>query len=123
MFDIILKDLRSKHQFDSDRDLLHHILAHVHQILQTQNLIIEKLNKMPTQDELAQQLSDLGTQLDKVLGEIQAEVKKLEDAIATAGSTTPAVDTALASLKAKIQTLDDLNTDPVTGGGDTGGTV
>ena len=66
---------------------------------------------MATQAELAQQLTDLGTQLDKVLGEINAEIQKLEDAIAAAGNSTPEVDAALASLKAKVQTLDDLNAD------------
>lgn len=66
---------------------------------------------MATQAELAQQLTDLGTQLDKVLGEINTEIQKLEDAITAAGSTTPEVDTALASLKAKVQTIDDLNPD------------
>lgn len=66
---------------------------------------------MATQAELAQQLTDLGTQIDKVFGEITAEIQKLEDAIAAAGGTTPEVDAALASLKAKVQTLDDLNPD------------
>lgn len=71
-----------------------------------------KINKiMLTQAELAQQLTDLGTQLDKVSAEINAEIQKLTDAIAAAGTTTPEVDAALASLKAKVQSLDDLNPD------------
>lgn len=72
---------------------------------------LEKI--MASQAELAQALTDLGTQLDKTQGEIVAEVSKLEDAINAGGATSPEVDAALASLKAKVQSLDDLNPDAV----------
>lgn len=71
----------------------------------------QNIKIMATQAELEQQLTDIGTQLDKVFGEIQDEIQKLEDAIAAGGITTPGVDAALAALKAKVQNLDDLNPD------------
>jgi len=71
---------------------------------------------MSTQAEVAQQLVELSTQLDKATAEITAEIQKLQDAIANAGSSTPEVDAALANVKAKVQALDDLNADPSTGG-------
>lgn len=74
-------------------------------------IILKLETVMANQKELADQLTALGTQLDKVMGEINAEVTKLEDAISNAGSTSPEVDAALASLKSKVQSLDDLNTD------------
>jgi hypothetical protein len=78
-------------------------------ILLTQNVIAI----MKTNAELLQILTDLGTQLDKTQAEILAEIKKLQDAIAAAGGTTPEVDAALASVQAKVQALDDLNPDVV----------
>lgn len=63
------------------------------------------------QDELAQSLTDLGTQVDKIGGEIKTEVANLEAQITSNGTVPDNVATALASLKAKLQTLDDLNPD------------
>lgn len=77
----------------------------------------QKLNKiMATQQQVADQLTALSTQLDKALAEIQAEIEKLTDAVEAAGSSTPEVDAALEALKTKVQALDDLNADPSTGG-------
>lgn len=71
-----------------------------------------KLNKiMATQAELAQQLRDITAQNEKARVEILAKIAALEAAIATAGSTTPEVDAALADLKASVQIDDDLNPD------------
>lgn len=59
---------------------------------------------MATQDELAQSLEDVNTQLQKAIAEIIA-------AVAAAGNTTPRVDAAMAALKNAAQALDDLNPD------------
>lgn len=64
-----------------------------------------------TQDELAQSLVDLGTQVDKIGGEIKTEVANLEAQITSNGTVPDNVAAALTSLKAKLQTLDDLNPD------------
>jgi hypothetical protein len=66
---------------------------------------------MTTQQELAQQLTDLGTQLDKTHGEIVQKVADLEAAILAAGTVTPEVEAALEALRTKVQVLDDLNPD------------
>lgn len=67
---------------------------------------------MATKDELAQSLEDLGAQLSKATAEIKAEVENLEAQIAGAEiGTNPRIDDAMASLKAKVQALDDLNVD------------
>lgn len=61
-----------------------------------------------TQEELAQALNDVAAQVDKVKTEITNKIADLEAAIATAGTTTPAVDAALTALKASVQTADDI---------------
>jgi len=93
MFDIILKELRGKHQFDSDRDLLHHILAHVHQSLRKQDFIIEKLHEMAGElDTLKQQVADSITVEESAIVLLGGLKEKLDAAIA-AGD--PAALTAL----------------------------
>ena len=62
--------------------------------------------------ELAQAITAIAAQAEKAKAEIIAQVVTLESAIVAAGSTTPAVDTALAALKATVQGIDDLNADP-----------
>jgi len=65
-------------------------------------------NIMATQAQLAQELRDVKAQNDKSRTEILAKIAALEEAIANAGNTTPEVDTALAELKASVQTDDDI---------------
>lgn len=66
------------------------------------------------QTELAQALTDLGTQLTKASAEITGKIADLEAAISNAGSTTPEVDAALAALKVSGQALDDIVPDAPT---------
>lgn len=95
MFDIILKTLKNKHREDSDRDLLHHILAHVHQLLETQNFIIEKLNEMGKElDDLTAQVADVETVEQSAIVLLDGLKQKLDDAIA---SGDPAQLTALSN--------------------------
>ena len=63
--------------------------------------------------ELAQAITDVAAQAEKAKAEIVAQVVTLEAAITAAGTTTPAVDAALAALKSTVQGIDDLNADPV----------
>lgn len=94
------------------RLLYRQLIPRLNAIEEQNKIIIHQQKKIiMTQQELAQALNDVSTQLDKVFGEITAEIQKLEDAINNAGGTTPEVDAALTSLKAKVQTLDDLNQD------------
>lgn len=66
------------------------------------------------QQELADQLTALGTQLEKVKTEILAEVANLETQIQNSGNVTPEVEAALNAVKEKVQGIDDLNTDAPT---------
>ncbi len=94
------------------RLLYRQLLPRLKAIEEQNKMILHQQKKIiMNQTELAQALNDVSTQLDKVFAEITAEIQKLEDAINNAGSTSPEVDTALTSLKAKVQTLDDLNQD------------
>lgn len=64
-----------------------------------------------TQDELATKLGEVTAQVAKIGTEVSATLQKvteLEAALAAAGNTTPAVDAALAALKAQAQKTDDL---------------
>jgi seryl-tRNA synthetase len=63
------------------------------------------------QAALAQQIRDLTAQNEKAAAEQRAALKKLQDALDAAGSTTPEVDAALSELKASIQAEDDANPD------------
>lgn len=67
---------------------------------------------MATQAELAQQLSEITAQNEKAKAEIVGKIADLEAAIANGGNTTPEVDAALASLKASVQSTDDIVPDP-----------
>jgi ElaB/YqjD/DUF883 family membrane-anchored ribosome-binding protein len=66
-------------------------------------------------DRIMAQLSELATELRAVKDQVVktrvetlAKIKKLEDALANSpGTTTPEVDTAMAELKAAVQTSDD----------------
>lgn len=88
---------------------------HIYHHIQVEGAALGLLEKiMATQAELAQQLTDIRNQLQKASGEIQARVAALEAAIAAAGNTSPAVDAALADVKAIAQALDDLNPDAPT---------
>jgi chromosome segregation ATPase len=80
-------------------------------ILQIINIILNIIqnNKIKmTQAELAQQLTDLNTELAKVNTEVQTKLQELADAIANEGNVSPEVETALNNLKTAIQGVDDL---------------
>ncbi len=66
---------------------------------------------MATMDELQASLDAVNDQLVKASGEIQAEIKTLQDELAAAGQTSPGVDASVARLQAMAQALDDLNAD------------
>ncbi len=66
---------------------------------------------MATQAEHAQELRNITTQNEKARQEIIARIQQLEEALDSAGGTTPEVDEALVALKASVQTDDDLHTD------------
>lgn len=73
------------------------------------DLIIHKLNIMSkSQSEVAQELRDIKAQNEKSRTEILAKIAALEQAIIDAGNSTEEVDTALADLKASVQTDDDI---------------
>lgn len=61
------------------------------------------------QAELQAALEAANAKIDKIVTEVQ----NLITAVTNAGSTTPEVDAALASLQSKLQGLDDLNPDTV----------
>lgn len=88
------------------------IHIHIHHHNDENDLIITLLKKIiMTQSELAAELKSAKDQNEKARAEILAKFTALEEAVANAGNTTPEVDTALAELKASIQTDDDLNPD------------
>lgn len=60
------------------------------------------------QAELAQSLTDLGTQLTKASAEITGKITELEAAIGNAGTVSPQVEAALNALKASGQALDNI---------------
>jgi hypothetical protein len=66
---------------------------------------------MASNAQLQQDLTDLGTQVDKVAAEITKRIADLEAAIAAGGASSPEVDAALAALKTKVQSLDDVTPD------------
>lgn len=84
------------------RKRAHKFLVSIHH----QNKII-----IMKQQELADQLTALGTQLAKVKSEILGAVSNLESQIQNAGNVTPDVETAFNALKTAVQGLDDLNAD------------
>ena len=63
---------------------------------------------MATQTELAEQLTEIKTNLTEAFGELSAKITALEEALANAGQTTPEVDAALADVKAIATTLKDI---------------
>lgn len=77
----------------------------IHRVRKLERLI------MATQAELATKLRELKDQNDKATAEQMAALQKLQDALDTAGGTSPEVDEALAALGASIQRDDDLNPD------------
>jgi len=79
------------------------------------NSIIKKLNTMAlSHAELAQQLTDVATQVEKSKAEITTKIADLEAAIQNAGNTTQEVDNALAALKTAVQGVDDIVPDQPT---------
>jgi len=63
---------------------------------------------MATQTELAEQLTEIKTNLTEAFGELSAKITALEEALANAGQTTPEVDAALADVKTIATTLKDI---------------
>ena len=63
---------------------------------------------MATQTELAEQLTEIKSNLTEAFGELSAKITALEEALANAGQTTPEVDAALADVKAIATTLKDI---------------
>lgn len=90
------------------------IKASHHQVRLLQSLD-QKVNRiMSTQDQLASDLAAVSSQVAKIgteTGTLVAKVAELEAALASGGTTTPAVDAALAALKAQVQVVDDLVAD------------
>lgn len=72
------------------------------------NLNIKLDTIMATQQELAQELTNLKTQEDKAHAELLQKISDLEAAIVAAGNSTPEVDAALVALKASVQSVDDI---------------
>ena len=66
-----------------------------------------------TQEELAAELTAVKDQAAKAKAEIVAKIATLEQAIIDSANTSPAVNDALAALKAEVQSVDDLNPDAV----------
>lgn len=81
----------------------------VYVLPQSDDSINLKLNQiMATQAELARELRDIKTQNDKARAEILQKIEDLEAAVVAAGQVTPEVQEALDSLKASVQTDDDI---------------
>lgn len=76
------------------------------------NYVHQEVRKiMSSQDQLANDLNAVTAQVAKIGAETSVTLQKvidLEAALAAAGGTTPAVDAALAALKAQAQATDDL---------------
>ena len=66
---------------------------------------------MATKEEVTAQIVAATEQTNKIISEVQTATAALSDAIAAAGNSTPAMDAALAGLKAALQVADDLNPD------------
>lgn len=97
-----LEDIIERFIGYEDRRLLHELLLELH-FLKEQNKVIIMKN-----EELAQGLTDLATQLGKVNTEITGKFKDLEDAIANADNVPDTVVNAFNALKPAVQTLDNL---------------
>lgn len=77
-------------------------------------ILNRKVNRiMATQEELTESLVALTAQVDKSRAEIVAAVAALEEALANAGTVGPEVLAALDDLRVAVQSVDDLNADPV----------
>lgn len=90
------------HHFDDTYAELQKVRA---QLLRIERLI------MTTQQELAQQLTGITTQLEKIGAESATTLEKvaaLEQALADAGNVTPELQAAFDALKAQVQIVDDL---------------
>lgn len=92
-------------QLDALNSKLDTIVGLFHQLQQ------QGLKVMATLEEHAAELKKVTEQFAKVGTEVSAtlqKVKDLEAAVKAAGNTTPAVDEAMAALKAQAQATDDL---------------
>lgn len=69
---------------------------------------------MASMQEVTAELIALKDQVVKSRTEVLKKIADLEAALATAGSTTPEVDAALAALKQEVQTSDDIVPDAPT---------
>lgn len=75
-------------------------------LLTSINRKVDKI--MASQQEEADKLNALATQLGKASDEILKAIQDLKDALAAAGSTSPEVDAATQALTEKAQALDDI---------------
>jgi hypothetical protein len=76
-----------------------------------QQLVTQGHTIMATQNELAADLATVKAAVAKIGSETTTTLQKvadLEAALAAGGMTSPAVDAALADLKAQVQAVDDL---------------
>lgn len=79
------------------------------------SIINQKLDNMAlTQQQLAQQLTDLKAQVEKVKAEVQAKLDALATAIENDKNVSGEVETAFGELKTAVQGVDDLNVDAPT---------
>lgn len=69
---------------------------------------------MGTQAEVAEQITALKSQIEKVSSEVQGKLQELETAINNQGNASPEVEAALGALKTAVQGVDDLIPDPPT---------
>lgn len=70
---------------------------------------------MGTQTEVAEQITALKAQIEKVSTEVQGKLQELETAINDQGDASPEVEAALAGLKTAVQGVDDLIPDAPAG--------
>lgn len=68
-------------------------------------------NIVASNAQLQQDLTDLGTQVEKIQTEIVKRIADLEAAITAGGTPSPEVEAALAALKGKVDALDALTPD------------
>jgi hypothetical protein len=94
---------------------IHHKYDDIVEELLTE-LLLQGDRIMATQDELAADLDRVTQAVVKIGTETSTTLQKvadLEAALVNGGMTSPAVDAALAALKAQVQVVDDLIPDAV----------
>ncbi len=72
------------------------------------NLTIKINQIMSTQKEIAEKLTALQAETEKVAAEVKAKLDELAEAIKNQGNASPEVETALANLTTAVAAVDDL---------------